>query len=237
MTKILHLLLLALLLSACDRNDVEAENDDSATSPPPAAATTAVETQELAGSDREALREALDDPAQREALIQSLRERRDRQSEGERAVDREALRERMRERRAEMMGGEDEAGRRERLQQRQMAGAGEWWTHPAMSENLGLSTDQQQALSSAHQALEAERAQQRERLAATQQEMMQAVRGGQRDQLEALIEQRSQAMQAGIDLDARWQHQLLATLTDEQLEQLATRNPQLLLGRGRAQVD
>jgi hypothetical protein len=152
----------------------------------------------------------------------------------ERRSSREALRERMRERRAEMMAdGVDEAGRRERLQQRQMLGAAEWWNDAGMAETLALEPGQQQTLSGAHEEIEAERGQLRATLATTQRELMQAVQSGDRARVEVLLEQRSQSQQASLELESRWQRQLLATLDDDQLRQLASRNPQLLLGRAR----
>jgi hypothetical protein len=234
MKKSLILFSLVLLLAACGRNDEAEVVADSAEAPPPEVTEPApFEAGELAGADGEALREALNDPEQRAALIQSLRERRGRMSDDERMASREVMRERMRERRAELADGVDEEGRRERLQQRQMLGAAEWWNEAGMAEALALEPDQQLTLSDAHAEIEADRGQLRETLATTQRELMQAVQTGDRARIEALLEQRSQSQQASLELESRWQRQLLATLDDDQLRQLATRNPQLLMGRAR----
>jgi hypothetical protein len=230
MNKTLPLALIAALLTGCS-NDPETESvaphgsDDAAS----VEQVSDADPLELARTDPESLRQAMNDPEQREALIRSLRERRSRMGDDERMASREELRERMRERRADA----EETDPRERLRDRQLMTAAAWWQNPDMAERLAISDTQSDQIEAAHQALEVDRQDARDAMVGAQRDLIQALQTGQRDQLEALLEQRSAAINRLNDAELRWQRALLATLDDDQLRMLARHQPQALIGRQR----
>lgn len=240
MNKLLPLLLISALLAGCggetstdtDTDTGPVEQDDASLAAPTEEASP-VDPLAMARNDPDSLREAMNDPAQREALIQSMRERRGRMDDEGRRASREELRERMRERRAEMGREEGVESRRAGLRERQLPGAAAWWEDPDFSEQLKLSETQLERIESANSEREAQLAASRNTLAEAQTGLMQALRGGERDQIDSLLVERHAAMSALSEAELNWQRQLLETLSDEQLSELINQNPQVLIGRHR----
>lgn len=236
MNKMLPVLLISSLLAGCGS---ESESQTDLVEESESSQAVSVENQgptdplEMARSNPDSLREAMNDPAQREALIQSMRERRERMGEDGRVAGRDELRERMRERRAELGAEQDPERRRAGLRERQLAGAAAWWEDPAMSEQLGLSEAQREQIESANSEREAGIESARTAMTDAQRQLMQAARSGERSQIESLLFDRHEAMNALNEAELSWQRQLLATLSDEQLRDLASQNPQVLIGRQR----
>lgn len=217
MPKLIFAFILSLMLAACgDQTDSEPATADQE--------TDAAETPAPVDTEREAQRETLSEPEQR-----------GRMAEGEPMPSRDELRERMRERRAEITGQEGDPDRHERLRQRRVTGTAGWWQDAAMAQGLGLSESQQQSLDTAHQAMEVEREAANAAMANTQRLLMLGLREGEREQIESLLDQRAAAAQALNEIELRWQRELINLLDDDQLRELASQNPQALIGRQRMQ--
>ena len=241
------ILLVAALLAGCGQ-DPEPDSAASATNSSESAGTPAAQsTPEDSAStgddeplqrfaeDPEALRQAMRDPEQREALIEAMRERRAaRRAESEDgAADRAAVRERMRERRAEMMAerGANDTPPRERMRER-MLERDRWWDDEDLQASIGLDEAQSEALTQAQLDAEAQRRNMRQQLGEQQQNLIAAVREGQRSNILDLIEQRSRTQQALQELELQWWRTMIDQLSDEQLATLAEQNPQLLMRSG-----
>jgi len=191
---------------------------------------------EALAEDPEALRQAMRDPDQRQALIEAMRERRQARQSGteEDPIDREAMREQMRERREQMMAGRsgavDPAAEADGAQARMMR-RNQWWADDSLRDSIGLSETQAEALSERQAALEADRTAAQQALSQNQRELMGALRAGDRDQIMALLDAREAAAQSAQALDNQWWRILLEELSDEQIRTLAEEHPQLILGR------
>jgi hypothetical protein len=236
-----------VLLAACGQepepdstasasNSSESAGTPTAPSTPDDSASTEDDgTLQRLTEDPAALREAMRDPEQREALIEAMRERRAaRRAESEDGdADRAAVRERMRERRAEMMAerGTDDTPPRERMRER-MLERDRWWNDEDLQASIGLDEAQSEALTQAQLQVEAQRQTMRQQLGEQQQNLIAAVREGERSNILDLIEQRSRTQQALQELELEWWRTMLDQLSDEQLATLAEQNPQLLMRSG-----
>lgn len=225
---------LSCLVVACSQ-DPEPNADSSAaetaleaaSDPAPDAASAGDADQALDGliDDPQALREAMRDPEQRDALIDALRERR-------RSDDaRGQLRERMRERREEILARQSGDERPTPSRDGRVSPRGEWWTDETVAERLALTPEQIAALAEAHQALQGARVESRQMSAGSQRELLSAIAGADRERVEALIERRSQAALEQARAEAEWLRTLIDRLDDGQLETLAQSYPQLLIRR------
>jgi hypothetical protein len=230
----------ASLLMACSQEPEAPEAIEAETAPPAEAAeSSGSETPSLedVASDPAALREAMRDPEQREALMQAMRERRQAQRaeqegpEGE--VDRTAMREQMRERRAQMMAerSADGADPRQEMRER-MLERNRWWTDEDLRTSIGLSEAQSEALTTAQLQLEERRQSLRQSLGLNQRDLMEAATAADRARMLELIEQRSITQQTLQEMEMEWWRTLLGELSDEQLAILAEQNPQVLVRRG-----
>jgi len=253
MKNLLLLLFSTALLAACAQDsDPEsgAETQDPATlsadeagsSESPSAigdeagSGSQLSVEELA-QDPEALREAMRDPEQRDALRAAMRERRAarlaERGGGRESPEREAVRERMRERRAEMMAERGEAGEDPIEQRRQrMLERSRWWSDEDLSASIGLAEAQSEALTQAQLQVEDQRRSLRQQLGQQQQGLMEAVQQGDRSAILALIEQRSMTQQSLQELELEWWRSMLNELSDEQLAALAEQNPRALIRPG-----
>ncbi len=239
------LVLVGLTLVACSNDEAQPGEDETAidsttesaakpaSEPDPTATDTDEPTTGLL-EDPQALREAMRDPEQRDALMQAMRERRQarREGQGEGDMDRQAMREQMRQRREELMANRNADGRPGLFRER-MGAQSEWWQDEAMRDSLGLDDAQAEALSAQRESLDARRAEARQQLAESQRELMSALKAVDRERLSALIEQRSAANLALQQLELDWWRTLLDQLSDEQLAALGQEHPHLFAGRRR----
>jgi hypothetical protein len=233
--------ILAVLLTACAEQADEAPESAEVTEAPETPTALEVEDrtdeapdlEALVRTDPEALREAMRDPEQREALMQAMRERRAQGAEGEGMQDREQMRERMRQRREELMAGREGDEIAERMRQRRAGARGNWWEDDEIRQSIELSEDQGQTLAEAHQTLDQVRINSRQSLATSQRELMQAVQAADRDTISRLLDQRQQASAALAEAEADWLRTVLDQLNDEQLQTLARQHPHLLTARMR----
>lgn len=240
MKKRLQLLLVlwgGLTLMACGNDDSQSADEtlvDSGTeSAPELSAETdqAVDTGEEPTAalleNPEALREAMRDPEQREALMQAMRERRQARREEGGEVDRGEMRERMRQRREQMMANRNPEEGDQRPRGR-MNAQSDWWQDESMRETLALDDSQIQALDTRRETLETRKAEARQQLADSQRELMNALESVDRERISALIDQRSSAYQELQQAELDWWRTLLDQLNDEQLATLARQHPHLL---------
>ncbi|OAB61724.1 hypothetical protein AY599_02405 [Leptolyngbya valderiana BDU 20041] len=230
----------ASLLMACSQEPEAPEPTEAEATPSPEVAESpASETPALEeiASDPDALREAMRDPEQRDALMQAMRERRQArlaEREGEDGeANQSAMREQMRERRAQMMAERSADGTDPRQEMRErMLERSRWWTNDDLQATMGLSEAQSEALTAAQLQLEERRQTLRQSLGQNQRDLMEAATAADRDRMLALIEQRSIAQQTLQEMEMEWWRTLIDELSDEQLAILAEQNPQILLRRG-----
>jgi len=230
----------ASLLMACSQEPEAPEATEAETTPPAEVAespTRETPSLEDVANDPEALREAMRDPEQREALMQAMRERRQAQRaeregpEGE--ADRTAMREQMRERRAQMMAERAAEGADPRQEMRErMLERNRWWTDEELQASIGLSEAQSEALTTAQLQLEERRQSLRQSLGLNQRDLVEAATAADRARMLELIEQRSMTQQTLQAMEMDWWRTLLDELSDEQLAILAEQNPESLLRRG-----
>lgn len=221
---------IVLLLTACGQgpeSGAGSASTESASTPGPETAPETEADSDLEGliDDPQALRQAIRDPEQRDALIAALREQR-------RSGDaREELRERMRERREQILARQESGERRTMSRGGLVSARSAWWNDEAVAEELELVQEQIAALAGAHQALQSARVESRQMRAGSQRELLDAIGRADRDQVATLIERRSEAAVEQSRAEAEWMQTLLDQLDDRQLATLAERYPQLLLMR------
>lgn len=226
----------SLMLMACS-ND-EASPGDAETRVDPAAESADASNAQPAGDttdeptaalleDPQALREAMRDPEQREALMQAMRERRQARREEGSEVERGEMRERMQQRREQMMANRNPEQGDQRPRGR-MNAQSDWWQDQSMREALALDDSQIQALDTRREALETRKVEARQQLADSQRELMSALESVDRERISSLIDQRSAAYQELQQTELDWWRTLLDQLNDEQLAKLAQQHPHLL---------
>lgn len=222
--------LLVLLLAACGQapeSGTDTASTEPASTPDPETAPEAEADPELEGliDDPQALRQAIRDPEQRNAVIAALRERRGSDEA------RERLREQMRERREEILARQDGGDRRAMSRGGRISARSEWWNDETVTAQLNLTAEQIDALSDAHLTLQDTQMQSRQMRAGSQRELLDAIGRADRNRIEALIEQSSQAAIEQARAEAEWLQTLIEQLDDEQLSAMAQNFPQLLLRR------
>jgi hypothetical protein len=191
------------------------------------------EVLEQLAQDPDALREAMRDPEQREALMAAMRERREaRRAEqgGDSRADREAMREEMRARRAELMAerGADGEDARARMRER-MLERNRWWADEDLQDSIGLADAQAEALTQAQLQFEERREALRQQLGDQQRALMTAIRDADRSGILTVIEERARTQQSMQALELDWWRSMLNELSDEQLTALGEQNPRALM--------
>jgi len=205
--------------------------------PEPRPVTSGNETLQRLAGDPAALRDAMRDPEQREALMEAMRERREarraeREAEGE-GGDGTAVREQMRERRAQMMAERGTDGDSLRVQTRErMLERSRWWADEDLQDSIGLADAQAEALTQAQLQFEEQRESFRQQLGNQQRSLMASVRDGDRSGILEVIEQRAMTQQSLQELELNWWRSMLNELSDEQLAALAEQNPRALMRPG-----
>jgi len=211
--QLLLILLGGLTLMACGNDDSQSADEALVDSDTESVPELAVETDQAAGTDEDptaallenpqALREAMRDPEQREALMQAMRERRQARREEGGEIDRGEMRERMRQRREQMMANRDpvQGGQRPRGR---MGAQSDWWQDETIRGALALDDSQIQALDTRRGTLETRKLEARQQLATSQRELMNALESVDRERISSLIDQRSSAYQELQQAELDW---------------------------------
>lgn len=202
--RIAGLLLLTACLSACGSQDEPSEPS------------------ETAEEDQRAAREALQDPARREALRERLEElQRSRGDDAERQERPAGVSEdRRRPGRSRSESGREGPGRGRALQR--------WWENEALAGELGLSSEQSDEIARAHaEAVKAAR-QSRRSLMQVSTGLSTALAGREPERLDELLEQRVAALEARARAEADWTRRVFEILDQQQWQIITEAKPELL---------